>query len=456
MTRYGNDHLYIANFLAEDRLVAGTEDRHRAWLEYAKAMSAALREADPDAIWMVDTWSFNMDGSEPEQRWSAEQINEYLEAITVPIVVCDLWAEEAGKYKRTNNFDGKTWGFGVLHSFGGNSYLHGDIRNLIGLVKELDHPPHDKHCSLFMSMPEMVEFNPFYLELAARLSWNPAVITLESYVSEYCRLRYGSEYGKNLEPAYWELLDSVYAPDSGSVVFLLDPIYWFRPRSNLYVGAARHKDKVLALRTTRKAYIPRLRRAMEILLSESEFLATNALARRDLVDIARQWIAERFYQKLSAVREAFDQGYTLLFKHTVSLCLSLLDQQARLLAAWPDYRLDCKIERARHNFGEDACRAVKHTHVWVLFEEGQETLDLLDYYRMDLDGLVADYYNPRITAYLNWLGKKMEKGDVTLCDSELDDVYARIENEFVAAPVRSLPLGEDPVVLVRCLLDVDD
>lgn len=454
--RYGTDHLYIANFLCEDRIVEGAGDRHQTWLDYAKAMSAALREADPDAVWLVDTWCFDMDAFAPEQRWSAEQVNEYLDAITVPIVVCDLWAEEAKKYKRTDYFGGKPWGFGVLHSFGGNSYLHGDMRDLIHLVQELDRPSHAQSCCSFIAMPEMVDFNPFYIELVARLSWNPSTVTLEGYVSEYCRRRYGAETGKALESMYWELLDSVYAPDSGSVIFLLDPIYWFRPRSDLYAGAARRKDKVLTLRQSRAAFIPKLRHAMEMLLSLPELLDANAMACHDLVDIARQWIAERFYQKLRLARDAFAQGNAPMFRRVAGLCLSLLDQQARLLASWPDYRLDRKIERSRTVFGDDACRAIKHTHVWVLSDEGQETLDLLDYYRLDLDGLVADYYKPRVAAYLDWLGRKLETGDRTLCDSDLDDVYSRIENEFVSAPVHRLPAGERPVTVARSLLADDD
>lgn len=454
--RYGTDHLYIANFLAEDRLLDGAEDRHQAWIEYARAMSAALRDADPDAVWLVDTWCFDMDASAPEQRWSAKQVHEYLDAISVPTIVCDLWAEEAEKYKRTNYFGGKrSWGFGVLHSFGGNSYLHGDVRNLIERARELDHAPHTELCSFFFSMPEIVDFNPFYLELAAQLAWNPSAVTLDSYVAEYCRRRYGEEAGRTVEPVYWILLDTVYGPDSGSVVILLDPIYWFRPKSDLYVGAARFKDKVLALRKSRAAYIPKLRQALEMLLNQPELLATSAMARHDLVDIARQWVAERFFQQLWQAREAFARGDLTSFEPAAQSCLSLLDQQTRLLASWPDYRLARKIERSRAVFGDDACRAIKHAHVWVLFDESQETPDLRDYYRMDLDGLVADYYKPRVKAYLDLLRRKIETGDAALDDSELEDAYSRIEREFVAAPVRLWAEEEDPATVVRRLLDAD-
>jgi alpha-N-acetylglucosaminidase len=453
--RYGNDHLYYADFLSESRLLEGADSRHGAWLTYAEAMSEALREADSEAVWIVNTWPFDMDSSSPGQSWTVEQIQEYLDAITVPIIVEDLWAEEAEKYKRTHYFGGRPWGFGVLHSFGGHTYLHGDVRDLIARVEEIEAAPEPERCVWFASMPEIVDYNGFYLELAAFLSWNPAKATLDGYIERYRRLRYGDEGGKVFETVFANLVATAYGPRSGSVKFLLDPLYWFRLAPDLYVGPPEYREETLALRRARLAYIPKLRQALETLCGEWHALEGNDMACRDLVDIARQWIAERFNAEIRRAVDAFSLGDADAFERSAAACLGLLDEQARLLAAWPPYHLDVKVERCKAMYGRDACRAVKHAHVWVYAETGLESPDLRDYYRMDLDGLVRDYYRPRAAAYLDLLRKKIALGDTALSKGELEDAYSHIENSFIAAPLEPAPCGETAIAVVRDLLAAD-
>ena len=451
--RYGTDHLYFANFLSEARLLGGAGDRHQVNLEFARATSDALREADPDAVWLVDTWSFDMDSSDPLMRWSADQVNEYLDAIKVPIVVWDLWSEESEKYKRTSYFGGKPWGFGVLHSFGGSSYPQGDVSNLLERVHEIDQTSGGERCKWFISAPEIVDFNGFYFELAALLSWNPAAITLDGYVETYCRRRYGDQGAKVFGSVFPELLASIHGPRSGSIVRLTDPLYWFWPRPGLYVGMPEYREEALARRRERIAYIPRLERALLTLCRDWPALEGNAMAEHDLVDIARSWIAERFNAALMSALDAFGKGDSASFEADAALCLSLLEQQTRLLATWPAYRLDDKIERGRAIWGDDACRAIKHAHVWVYTDAEHETQDLKDYYRMDLDGLVRDYYRPRIAAYLDLLRGKMDRREPAPERSELEALCDPFSNAFVAAPYEPMPRGERPVDAVRCLLD---
>jgi len=452
--RYGNDHLYDASFLSEARLLEGG-DRHQAWLAYAKAMSEALLEADPDAVWLVNTWPMDMDASVPGQGWTVEQVHEYLDAITVPMIVDDLWAEEAEKYRRTNYFGGKRWGFGVLHSFGGNTYMHGDVRDLVERTHEIDRTPAGENCVWFSEMSEIIDFTGFYLEIAARLAWNPGGVTVENYVARYCRLRYGDEGGRVFESVFTLLIDSVYGPNSGSVRLILDPLYWFRLPPDLHIGWPKDREETLALRRARVAYIPRLRQALAILASHWDALEGNDMAARDLVDIARQWIAERFEVEIRRALDAFRKGDSLAFERSAAASLGLLNQQARLLASWPPYRLQVKVERAKAIYGNDSCRAVKHAHVWVYPEKGMESPDLRDYYRMHLDALVREYYRPRVAAYLDVLRKKLAAGEATLTTEELDGPYSEIEEAFLAAPLPPQPEPESVIAVVREFLAAD-
>ena len=452
--RYGSDHLYIAEFASESRILEGAENVQEARLDYARTVSAALKEADPEGVWIPCSWSFDLDAHEPAQRWSLDDVRTYLDAITVPHVVWDLWSEEAEKYLRTDYFFGHPWLFGVLHSFGGTSYLHGDVRDLIDRVHAIDADPKAAKCEGFVSLPEIIDYNGFYLELCEALSWNPAAVTTERWVKTWCRRRYGRA-GASIEPAWRLLLACVYGPNSGSVGLPMDPLYWLRPDLDLCQGWPEERARFKQFWPPRKRYIPKLRRAVDIFLAQDDLLKESPLARHDLVDIARQWNIERFNQALIRARDAFLRGSTRALDRNGEAALRLLDDQARLLASWPPYRLDRKIERERVNYGDDATRATKHMHVWVFPDDAHEPVPLRDYYRLDLDGLVADYYRPRVAAFLDVLRTKLLAGEKDVTEKELDAVYRPIEDAFIAAPMRRLPVGEDPIAIVRELRAAD-
>ncbi len=446
--RYGTDHLYIAEFLSESRIISGARNTHEVRLEFARTMSDAIREADPEGIWIPSSWSFDLESEFPDSRWTPDDVRGYLDAITLPVVVWDLWSEEAEKYKVTDYFYGRPWGYGVVHSFGGNTYMHGDVPYLVESVHSLIENPRADKCDLFLVMTEVIDYNEFYLELCAQLSWNPSRVTLDGYLEDYCFHRYGEEMGEALKPAWRDLLETVYGPNSGSIVLIMDPLYWLRPNLELIHGPRRLRAQMKELWQERKSFIPKLRHAIDLFLAQPDLLQRSYLARRDLVDITRQWIAERFNREIRNARDAFLQGDASAFESASALCLNLLDQQIRLLASWPPYRLDRKVERARALHGDDASRRVKHVHVWVTSAEGQESVPLRDYYRMDLDGLVADLYRPRVAAYFDLLRQKIAAGDTGLSREELDPIYSRIEREFIDSPVSLLP-EEDPVAVIR-------
>jgi len=450
--RYGTDHLYIAEFASESKILEGATDAQEARVQFARAMSGAIREADPEGIWMVSSWSFDFHSSDPAVRWTPEDVRGYLDAITVPLVVWDGWAEEAAKYRMTDYFYGRPWGYGVLHSFGGDSYLHGDVRGLIKEVRTVLAEPRADRLCVFFSTPEIIDYNSFYLELCAKLGWQPEAVSAENYLSDYCRHRYGPEMGKALEPAWRDLLDTVYGPNSGSIILLMGPLYWLRPNATLLHGSQQMRERATKLWPERPIYIPQLRHAIEIFLAQPQFLRSSSLARRDLVDIARQWNAERFNQELRRAREAFLRKDAPGFEEAARSCLMILDQQVGLLSSFPPYRLDRKVQRASKMHGDDATRLVKHVHLWVMAAEGQESEPLLDYYRMDLDGLVAGYYRPRVAKYLDILRSKMSRSETSLSDEELDPIYLRMAREFTAVPLQPLPKGGSPVAVVRKIL----
>ena len=453
--RYGTDHLYIAEFTSESRVLEGADNIQEVREMFVRAVSDAIREADPDGVWLPSTWSFDITPEDPSRpwdvAWTPEHVYGYLEAISVPFIVHDLWSEGSKKYQRLDWFKGHPWAFGVLHSFGAGGYIHGDVRELVELSQDLVTNPRAKNCVMYGAQSEQIDFNSFYFELVARLSWDPAPVTLDGFIADYCRHRYGEDAGPRMEEAYRLLAETAYGPECGTVKLILDPAYWFRPDLDLLPGWPEDNDTMRQYRANRPQWLPKLRAAVEVFLSAPELLAENRFAVRDLVDVTRQWIAERFNIALVNVRDAFLAGDKAAFDKNAPECRALLAEQARLAASWPAYRLDEKIERHRPEFGDDAARAIKHRHVWVSTDPTQHSVPLRDYYRQDLDGLIADYYAPRVDAYLDLLKTRLAEGNLQVSAEEFDALYTPIEEAFIASPSRTLP-HDNTVDVVRDVL----
>ncbi len=457
--RYGTDHIYTAEFASESRILDGASSNQEARLDFVRTASRALEQADPEGLWLPGSWSFDLAADDPgnpwQANWTIEDIREYLDTITVPFVVYDMWAEEAEKYKQTDYFFGHPWAFAVLHCFGGESHAHGDAPGLVNRVHDLLEQVEPGTCEMYCTLPEISEYNGFYFELSARLGWNPTDVTIERRVQDYCRKRYGAA-GEALEPAWWRLVDTIHGPESGTVKIIMDPLYWFRPDLRLLHGWPEDDERAIGLWTSRPAFIRKLREALEMFLGQADLLQTSEMARRDVVDVARHWIAERCGQALIGARDAFLERDAAGLAEAGAVALGLLDDQAHLLASWPPYRLDRKIEKSRERYGgDDAAEAIKHLHVWCTEAVGRHSVPLRDYYRMDLDELVSDYYKPRVAKYVEVLARKLASGETTLTDDELDAMYEPIEEAFIVAPLRSMPEGEDPVAIVRAFIAAD-
>ena len=453
--RYGTDHLYIAEYTSESRILEGVSDVQESRRIFARAVSAAIREADPEGMWVPSGWSFDLSADDPgnpwQANWTPEQVVDYLDHIDVPRVVWDLWSEEAEKYIKTDYYGGHPWGFGVLHAFGAGSYMHGDVTGLVDRVHALINEPKARNCDLYGTASEIIDFNSFYYELSAKLAWNPADVTVERFVPDYCRKRYGAG-GQTLEEAWWLLVETVYGPESGTVKIIMDPAYWFRPDLELIPGWPEDEPRVKELRENRPAFIGKLRKAIDVFLSQEGLLKTSRMARRDLIDVTRQWIGDRCTLGIHAMRDAFVAGDADVLERASAEVLDLMGKQVRLLASWDPYRLDLKIERERARWGDDASRAIKHTHVWVSYNEKEHSVPLRDYYRQDLDGLVADYYLVRVKAYADLLKSKLAAGVRDIPAEEFDALYTPIEEQFIAGPVNTYSTGEDPVSVVRDLV----
>ena len=88
---------------------------------------AALKAADPNAIWMLQGWLFYSSA----EFWTNERVEAYLGGVAdEDMIVLDLFSETQPQWQRTDSYYGKPWIWCELHDYGGNMGLYGQVENV--------------------------------------------------------------------------------------------------------------------------------------------------------------------------------------------------------------------------------------------------------------------------------------------------------------------------------------
>jgi len=370
---YGTDHIYNVDPYPEQTVFLPTEEIEDLRIAFARGTRQYLCDADPEAVWYASGWALLA------PVWPAPTARAFLqEAAKGRFYVCDIWADEQPIYQKYEHFYGADWGFGVLHAFGGNAGLRGDMAGLIRRVQDVARDPRAEHCLAFYINPEIIRYNILYFELAARLSWDPERVDLERFVETYARRRYGPDAAQDLLESLRSLVRSVYSSASRA----WEPYYHMRPG---LVGPDAGKYP----------HVSDLEAALQVALRQADSEQGNRLYHNDLVDIGREWLDELFNRRFQALCEAFRQRDRDAFDAEAQALRALLEIQQRLVGTRADYSVSALTEKAqRVRPDEDAARYIKDT---MLTFAGRPWLR--DYPRKDMQELLRFYYGPRVEAF---------------------------------------------------------
>ena len=278
LSAYGTDHLYWLENYLECEVHGAEEVQREVRREIAGANFKVVNKVDPEGVGVLSGWTYLFQPS----IWTPKTVKEHLERVPADRVrVLDQWGEMLPLYRQLDYFFDRPWYFGVIHSFAGNTNLHGHMAFLETQFHDLVRDTHAGRCVGFSPTEETIGHNHIYYGFLTRLGWNPSEIELRSYLRDYAVLRYGQDAVPLMLGVLEELLASVYGSDD-----LTLPAYWHRPGSETSYFNFRVAD--------RGTFIPHLRRALERALKGQETLAGNPFYLHDLNDIARQYLAELF------------------------------------------------------------------------------------------------------------------------------------------------------------------
>ncbi len=426
---FGSDHFYNADPYAECDPGSTPEEKRQIKVDFAVTTAETLLAADPKATWICSSWSFN--------DWSKEDAAAFHEPIPNDrYLVNDIWAEATPLYPKLDFFFGKQWGFGVLHSMGGWTVLHGDLKDLIARVQAISTDPAAKNCVSFYLNPEIIHHNDVYFDLAARLAWGPSNVDVNQYLDDYCARRYAGKLCPGLRAAWADLLQSAY----GNYDYTR-PVYWNRPILD---------DVAESIETLRRFYIPHLECALERALVEAHGLEDNPFYLRDIVDITRQYAAEIYNVHRAKLDAAFHAKDVQAFERHAAILARCLDSIEKILSSHEAFYVAPEIETARRlslvqdNDPSAAAKgigeAVRQRYTAL---GGVNTTTLIDYAAKDMYELVEFYYRKRSDFYVQYLREKLAVGQ-DVAPEELEVAYRKIVTEFVATPFENYGVPASP------------
>lgn len=403
----------------------------------AKAILRAMRQASPDAVWLIQGWQEN-----PRE--------EILRAVRPDrLTVIDLHCETVPQWSARGHL-GHPWIWSMLLNFGGNVGLHGKISHIIDNFRQAcnsSNPP----AGVGLTM-EGIENNPLMFELACNLPWLSDTIFADRWIHNYIRARYSPNPPAEIDSAWAILAQTIYnAPAENRQQGTTESPFCARPSDNP-VNAS-------AWANAEPYYDSRdIIRAARLFASAARHLADNPHYRYDLVDITRQAITEAARIEARNFSEAARLSDSAAYRRASDRFMSLLMMQDTLLSTSPQFRVDTWIRSARNAAPTpDLADAMERDARTLITTWGNRTAsengNLHDYSHREWAGLLSDLY---ATRWRTWFDSRLADWTSPTPPAidffEIDSIWNTSTADEIPPSPHCRPTP-DPVTLCPRLLD---
>ncbi|WP_211220720.1 alpha-N-acetylglucosaminidase [Dyadobacter beijingensis] len=387
---YGTDHLYSADTFNENE--PPTDDP-----EYLSKLSEriydGMRQADPDAVWVMQGWLFYSD----RKFWKAPQIEALLKAVPDDkMILLDLAAEIEPVWKRTGAFYGKPWIWNMLNNFGGNVNLFGRMDGVAAGPAQAWNDPGKKRLEGIGLTMEAIEQNPVIYELMMDHTWRTTPIDLDQWLAAYARNRYGIS-SPELNKAWQILRQTVY---NGKEI---------RDGAESIVTGRPTLDSTTIWTRTKLNYAPEeLLPAWDLFISSAKKGVKTDGFRYDLVDITRQVLANYALVFQKKWVTAYKSGDRAAFLSHSKAFIQLMTDMDMLLATRKDFMLGPWIADARKWGTTEQEKALYEQNARDLITLwGDADSPLHEYSNRQWSGLLSDFYKVRWQKFFTMLSTSL-------------------------------------------------
>ena len=365
--------------------------------EAAKRVQAALERAHPGALWMMMGWQEN-------------PMPAVLEAVdTRRILVADIEQGRFPREDRDREFRGAQWLYGGLWEFGGRTTMGAPLYDYAVRMPKMAKLPGSRIVGTAL-FTEGLDTNPFAFDLYTEMAWHSDPVDLNAWTDEYAVRRYGEE-DAHAKRAWQIILKTAYGyradgnKGHGERDAAHDSLFSAQP-SLTTLHAATWSPDVMRYRADD------LQPALTELLQVTPRLRMSETYEYDLVDLARQVMANESRSMLPQIKAAYDAGdrpkfeeLTTHWLHRMKLLDSLLEtNEYFLLGRWLQFVpawASSPTELTQLNY--DA-RSILTT--WG--DRKASEFGLHEYANRDWAGLMTDYYMPRWKMYFDTLSVSLD------------------------------------------------
>lgn len=420
---FGACQYYLADTFNELDVPVSVEHRYDELAGFGDAVYQSIHRGDSSGVWVMQGWLF----SDRAAFWDAASTRALLSRVPDDrMIILDLANEEFHGWKVHKGFYGKQWIYSIIHNFGGNNPLRGNLPFVASDPAAMLQDGSAGHLVGYGLAPEGIENNEVVYELLTDMAWRSEPVNLQTWLHEYCRARYGT-VTSGVDRA-WELLkDAAYSRTAGHHL-----VFAFQNRPSL----SPHSDAFTD---------PRIDEALTLLLDDADRFAGSSLFTNDLVDVAAYVVGNRIDRKLGEACRAHVCG-DIALRDTLAHEADLLMQR---LDALVQTRVDNRVEqwigaaRAEGRTAEEKnlmeANARRQITVW-----GGPALH--EYAGKLWSGMVRDFYAPRWKLFFSLLGQGVVPSE---CEERL---RGWDEEWWQRSTLSAAVFAGDPVKSIRELL----
>jgi alpha-N-acetylglucosaminidase len=395
---FGKAEYYLADSFNE--MEPPLSDNHQQALVeltgYGKAVYNSIKDANPDAVWVMQGWTFPYHTDKNGKLfWTPERLKALLSGVPDDkLLILDmaneynrLWWNCEPSWKMYDGFFGKKWIYSFIPNMGGKTPYNGRLDLYAGMSPEALKYEGKKNLVGFGFAPEGIENNEIIYELLADMAWRTEAADLNSWIGQYCLSRYGI-CPENIKIAYDYFCKSAFGTftDHPMYKFQFGPVSKSKPTACNYIEFTK---------------------GAEAFISCANQLKNSELYTYDAIEIIAQYLCLEADALLLNFKAGGETDYALLEK-----AIEILKNADRLCESHPNHRLEKWISYARKfgntpgekNYYESNAKRIITT--W-----GGDTREITDYSARMWSGLIRDYYLPRWELYYN-AKKKNEPFDL--------------------------------------------
>lgn len=383
---FGTNHIYAADPFHEGKPPVDGDDYLAA---VGKKIYEATTAVDPEAIIAMQTWSMR---------------KPIVEAIPANrIIMLDLNSQ---KWKGSEAFWGRPWLAGIIHNFGGNTALGGNLNEVLArFPRLLNDKAGTRDLSGIGMFPEAIGHNPVIYEAASEMAWHAQQPDTRQWLYGYLRARYGG-LDQSVQQAWDLLLETVYGQKTGVETFRESAIC-ARPALTIY-GASPNG----ALNSQKNYPFTSLWTATKQLMAAGETIKNTDTYKYDLVDVMRQCLADLAIPVQANMGKAYSNNKRDSFAVYSRQFLDLMNDFDELLGTREEFLLGKWLSDARaigettaeKNLYEKNARGL--ITIWGPYDSSAIQYD---YSARQWNGLIRTFYRPRWEKFITMLNGEFKK-----------------------------------------------